>query len=388
MKKLILSTLLLGFIVVCSAKKKDSFARIEKINGNKLINCNMHEVQDTIDLLWSDIAENCEFIPLETNKNSLFERVYHIGISDHYLAIHSYGQMPIKLFARDGKFIRDIGSVGHGPGEFTSLYGVQLDEAANRLYLAPFANANKLLAYSLDNKYVADIPLKYQQTKFYAYVHNEIVTVLSMPFKNMGGEPIPLAYQQTLDGKLIQEVKGSDAQLIDPRNEQGQFVGFNNEISSSFNSGAYDSFIMRWGGEAADTLYHYDTKKNAMIPQFVASFNGKKEGSWTREWKNHYWTILFGDKFKGANVIVDKKTLQSNFFRLKNDYFGKLQMHKFFMSNNGWLVCSMSAIDLMTKIEAALKDKAVSSADKTKLKGILSKINENDNEVLFIGKMK
>lgn len=388
MKKICLLSILLVAVIASFGKKSGSYAKLVNQNGNKVIDCNMYEVNDTIDLLLSDIVESCEFIPLETKEESLFKSVYHIGISDHYLAIHSYGQMPIKLFARDGKFIRDIGSVGHGPGEFTSLYGVQLDEPANKLYLTPFANADKLLVYSMDNKYLADIPLKYKQTKFYAYVQGDKVTVLSMPFKNMGSEPIPIAYQQTIDGKVIQEVKATDAQLIDPRNSQGQFVGFNNEISSSYNSGAFDTFIMRWGGEALDTLYHYDTQKNALIPQFVASFNGKKEGSWTREWKNHYWTVLFGDKFKGANVIVDKNTLKSNFFRLKNDFYGNIRMNKFFMSNNGWLVCSMPAFELMANIEEVLKNNALSGADKTKLKGILAKINENDNEVLFIGRMK
>jgi hypothetical protein len=388
MKRIYLLSILFVVVITSFGKKSGSFARVVNVNGNKVINCNMSEVKDTIDLLLSDIVEDCEFIPLETNLKSLFKSVYHIGISDNYLAIHSYGTMPIKLFKRNGEFVRDIGSVGNGPGEFTSLYGVQLNEIENKVYLTPFANANKLFVYSFDNKYLTDIPLTYKQTKCHAYVENNKVTVLSMPFKNMGDEPIPIAYQQTLDGKLIQEVKASEAQLIDPRNEQGQFVGFNNEISSSNNSGDYDLFIMRWGGQAYDTLYHYNVQKNELQPQFVASFNGKKEGSWTREWKNHYWTVVFGDKFKGANVIVDKKTLKSNFFRLKNDFYGNIRMDRYFMSNNGWLVCSVPAIDLIAQIDAALKGKDLNNAEKTKLKNMLTKIDQNSNDVLFIGRMK
>ncbi len=383
--KLTLSITAILLFANCQIKQKGSHASLTKINGNEIINCNVSEVTDTIDFPLSKVVDNCELIRLETKDESLFQSVYHIGISDHYIAIHSYGQMPIKLFDRKGKFIRNIGKVGRGPGEFSSLYGIQLDEAANKIYLTPFARATSLIVYSLNDEILPEIPLLYQQTKFRAYVENNVVTVLSMPFE---GSNIPIAYQQTTEGKLIQECFAPKHLVTNPRNEEGQFVGFNNEISSSHNANAYDYFKFSWGATVPDTLYYYNTKDNKMVPKYVTSFNGEYQGSWTYEWKNHYFSWIFGDKYKGAKVLVDKKTLKSDFFKLKNDFYGGIELNKFFMSNDGWFVASMPAHELAAKFEEVLKEGKLKSDEEAKIKNIVGGIDENANEVLFMGKMK
>lgn len=371
----------------CNFQPTGSHAKLIDINGQKLIDCNISEVTDTINLKLSELVKNCELIPLETNDSSLYKRAWHIGISDNYLAIHSRGQMPIKLFNRQGKFIRNIGKVGRGPGEFGTLYDIQLDETANKLYLLPFARANKIIVYSLDNEILPAIPLAYQQTKFKAHVDNGTLTVLSMPFKVKDQRTIPLAYQQTLDGKIIQEYRGSEHLLINPINADGQFVGFNNEISSSFNTNSFDVFTLKFGGKQYDTLYHYNPKLNELHPRYVATFNEEKQPYWSYELKNHFYTIIFGDKYKGSKVIVDKKTLKSDFFKIENDFWGGLEMKSFYMSNNGYFVCSMLAVDLKTEFENILAGGDIDPKTKNKIEKLQKQIDENDNEILFIGEM-
>ncbi len=382
---LIISCSILAFLTQCQPREKGSHAQLVKVNGNEIINCNVSQITDTVDFPLSQVVGNCELIQLETNEKSLFQSVYHIGISDNYIAIHSYGQMPIKLFDRKGKFVRNIGKVGRGPGEFNSLYGIQIDESANKVYLSPFARATKLIVYSLDDEILPEIPLVYQQTKFKAYVDNDIVTVLSMPFE---GSPIPIAYQQTTDGKVIKECFEPKHLITNPRNEKGQFVGFNNELSSSHNANAFDYFKFSYGGSVPDTLYYYDAKANKMIPKFVTSFDGEYPGSWTYEWKEHYFSWIFGDKYKGSKVIVDKKTLKSDFFTLKNDFYGGIELNKFFMSNDGWFVASMPAHELKAQFTELLKSGDLKPADKEKIEPIAAQLDENDNEVIFIGEMK
>ncbi len=373
--KIFFAALLLSFLYQCQTKEKGSHAKIVNVNGNEVIDCNIDEVTDTINLPLSAVVKNCEMVPLETNKQSLFESVYHIGISEHYIAIHSYGQHPIKLFDRKGKFIRDIGSIGRGPGEFSSLYGIQLDEPSDRIYLTPFANAQEIIVYNLEGENLAPIPLIYKQTKCKVYVENGIVTVLSMPFSNQ----IPVAYQQTIDGKLIQKLPVINHLILRP--------DFSSEISSSRNADAYDLFILPWGTESYDTLYYYNTEKNQLIPKYVASFTDKKNSSWTYEWKNHYYSWIFGDKYKNAKVLVDKKTLKSDFFKVINDFYGNIEMNKFFMSSNGWFVASLPAHELIMEFDKAIKDDKINKDERVKLKSLKNTLNENDNEVLFMGEM-
>ena len=389
MKKLNFTPILFVLVIVlfsqCQPREKGSHAMLIKVNGNDVIDCNVSEITDTIDFPLSKIVDNCQLIQLQTNKESLFESVYHIGISENYIAIHSYGQMPIKLFDRKGNFIRNIGKIGRGPGEFNSLYGMQISEETNKIYLAPFARATKLIVYSLNDESLPDVPLLYTQTKFQFYIDNNVLTVLSMPFE---GDPIPIAYQQSIDGKLIKECYEPKHLVTNPRNSKGQYVGFNNELSSARNDGAFDYFKLSWGAEKPDTLYHYNTEANKMVPKFVTSFTGENYGTWVREFKNHYWAAIFGDEYKGAKIIVDKKTLKSDFFNLKNDFYGGIELYKFFMSNNGWFVATMPAHELKTKFAELLENGDLKTSEKEKIKGIAAQLDENDNEVLFVGKMK
>ena len=385
--KIVFLVFLSALLCQCQNRPKGSHAKIVEVNGNKVIDCNISEVSDTIDLPLSAIVDKCEMILLETNEESLFKSVQNIGVSENYIAVHSRGRMPIKLFDRKGKFIRNIGAIGRGPGEFTSLYGMQIDEPANKIYLTPFARAKKLIVYSLNDEILPPVPLVYQQSKCKIYVEKDVVTVLSMPFKHKDIEPIPIAYQQTIGGELIKEIKTPKHLVINPVNEKGQFVGFNSEISSSHNAGAYDLFTMTWGKEGLDTLYHYDTKLNKLLPKFVASFTGKKCGSWNRELKSHYWSAIFGEDYKGAKVIVDKKTLKSDFFRLVDDFHGGFELKRFYISNNGMFVASVSSFKLLKTFKEVLNNNNLDSKIRERIIALQKQLSANSNEVLFIGKM-
>lgn len=391
MKNFIVKSILLLCIHVvffqCQMKKEGSHAMLVEVNGNDVINCNISEVTDTIDVPLSDIINNCEVIPLETNDSSLFESVYHVGISDNFIAIHSRGRMPIKLFSRKGKFIRNIGAIGRGPGEFTSLSGIQLDEPADRIYLTPFGRAKEIIAYNFEGETQKSVPLIYKQTKCKVYIEEDVVTVLSMPFKVNDMKPIPIAYQQTIAGKLIKEVKAPEHLLINPKNEKGQNVGFNSELFSFHNSGAYDRFVMAYGSQELDTLHHYDTDKNKLVPKFVASFSDKKHGNFSYEFRSHYYTRIFGKKYKGKKVIVNKKTLKSDFFNINNDFYGGYRVNKFYMSNNGMFISSILPIDLIADLKIALKRDDLSADARKKIEALQKTLNENDNEVLFIGEI-
>lgn len=374
---IVFAAFLFSFLTQCKNEQKGSHAKLVSVGDNEVIVCNINEVKDTIDLPLSDLINECEMIPLETNEQSLFESVYHIGISDNYIAIHSYGQHPIKLFDRKGNFVRNIGSIGRGPGEFSSLYGIQLDEEADRIYIIPFANAKEIIVYNLKGENLPAIPLVYGQTKCQVSVKNNVVTVLSMPFNDQ----IPVAYQQTTDGKLIQELPIIDHLIL-------KQPDFSNEVSSSRNNGANDLFIYAWGQEGFDTLYYYNTEKNKLIPKYVASFVDPESNAWNYELKNHFYTVAYGDKYNRARIVVDKKTLKSDFFNIVNDLYGNIPIYRYFMSTDGWFVASCHAHELISLFDEAIKNEDLDKKERDRLESLKNQLDENDNDVLFIGKMK
>lgn len=377
----IMQKTLTSFLFVCffgilsiSCHKKGSYATLQNINGNEVISCNVDEISDSVDFLLSNMIDECELVKLETSDSSLFGRIHHIAVSENYIVIHSYDQVPVKLFDRKGKFIRNIGAIGHGPGEYNALYGIQIDEPNNRIYLTPFAGVNKLVVYDIMGKYIQDIPLAFSSPKCRVYVENEKITVLSMPFDSV----VPVAYQQTHEGKLIKKLPVVNHLILQP--------DFSSEITSSHNSGEYDLQILGFGSGNYDTLYYYNADLNKLIPKYVNSYTGKRQGSMTYELRRYYWSWLFDD-YNGKRVIVNKETLKSDFFRLINDFHGNIEIKDFFMSNDGLFAGSISAIDLVDQISELMKSE-ISNENKEKLSGHLENLDENDNPILFLGKMK
>lgn len=67
-------------------------------------------------LYLSEIADSIEYIRLETNKENMVGMVRDIQLSDDYLFFNDL--VVVTQFTRDGKFIRKVNRLGHGPDEF------------------------------------------------------------------------------------------------------------------------------------------------------------------------------------------------------------------------------------------------------------------------------
>jgi len=360
-------------MIVCVAcGKEESATEIVNVGGNKVYVTHADQIHDTIDLSLSDLIEDCEVIVLETKEGSFISRAHKVAVSDKYIAVKDSERTPLKLFSRNGEYLRDIGAIGRGPDEYNiSLYGIQIDEKRENLYLLPFANAKKILVFGFDGSARTHIPLRFQQRKFKAYVDNDIVTVLGMPFENDSA----VVFQQTTDGKLIQYIPPEKYHLAQE---------FSSEVSSSRNSGSNDLFQLIWSKTPYDTLYYYDTVNNKLIPKFTLGFD-------TEEWPvyicsdlpNHYYGWISGR----GSVIIEKKSLKTDYFRLLNDFYGGIELNMHWDTANGMFISSMSALYLKKEIERCLLLRQ-SDEMNIKLKYLDSRINENSNDILFIGKYK
>lgn len=95
------------------------------------------------DLKLSEIADSVRFIPLETTEASLLNRIMQGGIlkSSKYWFLYSYKN--VYQFTDDGKFVRTIGSRGNGPGEYSSVACIDIEETLGNVYvLSPGKNIN------------------------------------------------------------------------------------------------------------------------------------------------------------------------------------------------------------------------------------------------------
>jgi hypothetical protein len=139
-------TLILFVILLtaqCSVDKKESDKTID-IEAN---------VQNFKGVKLSELAEQIEYIPLQTDSSNMLERISTIDISDKYIFIN--GLNSCFLFDRNGKFLSQIGRKGKGPGEY--LYPGSVEISGEYLFVA---NLKNILVYNVYNKFIANIDVK------------------------------------------------------------------------------------------------------------------------------------------------------------------------------------------------------------------------------------
>lgn len=99
----------------------------------------------------SSYFKSVKLIPLETSDNNLIETVDAIQVIDDYIFILDKSYKRLYCFDKDGKYIRRIGSVGSGPGEYSSISDFTIDNEGI-IYILDRSDY-KILLYTISGEY-------------------------------------------------------------------------------------------------------------------------------------------------------------------------------------------------------------------------------------------
>jgi hypothetical protein len=332
-----------------------------------LIDCSLEDVKEAEVLPLSSLVEDCRLIHLDNSTDEALFRAWFITVTDRYIGVRQQGNGAFKLFDQSGKFLCNVGSVGQGPGEYSiALYDDIIDDENDLIYLASFVG-EKILVYNTSGKHIKNIPLPNNMGKAKLHLSDSIISVVYMPFNNDKF----VAYQITTEGKVLKSVP------TPPHFVVGNFDGemFNTRNTSEFDFRTTNS----------DTLYHYDIKNNVIAPKFVMSVKSSEKPFRSYvELKDKYLTCVFGKV-----VATDKDTKNSSYIKVVNDYYGNLEAPINILTvRNGWFVYNLEPAQLIEQIEKRLAESNCSEQDKQKLNALLPTLDENANNVLFVGKLK
>ena len=98
-----------------------------------------------------------EIIPLETNEQSLIQRISKVIEYNSCLYILDSRQKAILIFDKTGKFISKIHTVGRAPSEYSLLYDIAINTYSETLdALDPMG---KIITYDLKGNYISSIYL-------------------------------------------------------------------------------------------------------------------------------------------------------------------------------------------------------------------------------------
>ena len=104
-------------------------------NEGRLKTFDLKVLPDQTSLKLSDLgATDIQYIPLETNEQSVISRINKIIIGKNYLLTQSFAN--INMFRYDGSFVTKIGTAGRGPNEFTIAHDVDINLKDGSIYLA------------------------------------------------------------------------------------------------------------------------------------------------------------------------------------------------------------------------------------------------------------
>jgi len=133
-------------------------------NTGRPITFSIKELPKASNLKLSELGfSDIDYIPLETNLESLLKRITGLRTCNDFILIQYY--TTILKFNPDGSFANKIGTEGRGPNEFTVVHDIDIDEKNKRIYLVS-AWQRKFFVYSENGKFLKTIQSPLNTTSF------------------------------------------------------------------------------------------------------------------------------------------------------------------------------------------------------------------------------
>ncbi|REL37773.1 6-bladed beta-propeller [Rhodohalobacter sp. SW132] len=128
-------------------------------------------VEETIPLSIDDIADEITLISLDSDDESLFGRVSNISVMDSLILIDTDSN--VKYFTLNGDYVNTFESLGHGPGEYITIFGWDVDKEGNKMAIADRAS---IQLFDLDGEYLERLELPshlFSRTNSIAFLNSE-----------------------------------------------------------------------------------------------------------------------------------------------------------------------------------------------------------------------
>lgn len=376
-------TVLIGFILMFALNSCKSGN-----DDNKFITVNFNDVDKKNVVNLTQWVSEPEFIALDSSTDAAYTEGKYCSISDNYIGLYGASQV-YKLYDRaTGKYLRNIGKVGKGSGEYTNVYSSKIDEENSIVYILSW-NAKELLCYDINTGNLIEArPLKYPAPKgsFSIDAHTGELTVAALPFEEINEI---VAWKQDKDGNILWKVPAGSLSVI---------PDFSHEINSCFNTEDYDFSISTWGGRI-DSLYV--VKDGGLKPIFTMSF--VKGNVSTSNLPNHTYTLLPEHIVTSVSmrvrrpsgnigyskpifVVTERRTGKSYLADFTDDILNrKLDYLPF---KQGYYQEVIPAEDFIKIGKSAISKGKLSETSKAKFSSILKGLTPESNDIIVLAPLK
>ena len=365
------------FLYACSSSVQN--VTTVKLDDAQIVVLDEAKVTEKKTVKLSDLVEDFQVVRFD-NKDEAFFKAFWMYFSDNYICIRQSGN-PIKLFDKSGRYLGNVGNIGQGPGEYNHIYDILLDEKGQSIYVTPIVSDN-VLHYDLTGKYIDKLRFgeKINKGRIFLSPDASTLSLVHLCFRDAGdkftGANVQLQNPDSVQYVYVEEIASN------MKNQEGIRVGFNDEIWSYRNSADFP-FMMTH----TDTLYHYNSQTNKIQAAFTMSMDPDKKGDSFfifNEWPHHYFVTIVGEG--GRNILVSKERPVGYEVEFVNDFMGNLEFYP--QTQDGYFFQNWEPAELREALEEALASGNCPDDQKEKLKAFMQTLHDNDNNLLFLGKLK
>jgi len=337
----------------------------------------------------SEFADTVLYIPLETNSQSLIKGIYRTQIIGEHILLNCNDKL--LLFSKSGKFIRQIGRKGKGPGEYN--YVTDFVAVGDTIFISP-SSKQTLIKYTINGDFIEELSLPDQfrmtwfdmthQKKFVSYqglqsgnlyiLDKDLRTIDAITINyNARANPFPTALIDRFDHTMQ---NGSERRLL--------FTDYMNDTIWDLSNGRKEvGYVLNLGDKILPEKYRperfgleheqwmkvavpYQKIKMVETPYFLFIF----QKGWTEEDIINTTYIYY---------IAEKKIAKYETPYIFDDLVGKQNLIPLYSSSD----CILATINPFELKEELKKKTDRDSASSSWLEQ-MSKVKEDDNPILVI----
>ena len=393
-------SILLGIIVItsCNNSKNTNVAGTKVVTSTDLpylvdIEQNLTSSKS---VPLSSIGKELQYIPLETNPNCMLERIAHISFSEDFMFIADYDK--ILQFDRKGKFLRQIGANGRGPGEYIGITSCCIDQKNRRVFVNQCNSGCEILEYDFNGSFIRSFNQPWSSYQFIVYdttgfifhlTHDNDSSVYSkynfyitdyefnpiykikrhfIRKSNIGARDIPLYYY---NGILHFKQYTVDT-LYTLENEKPKPYA-----------------IYKLGKSKLDPNIMFDGR-NPNVAEMIKEIANFFEISKILESENYLFTnIAFGVADSSKYCVFNKKSAETTIIEdvgFKNDIDGGIRFWPKYIYNDNILIDYVDAFKFLTMLKNgesnSLKEEGTYRTDQLEI--LKKNLTESSNPVLIV----
>lgn len=314
----------------------------------------------------SNIIDDVEYIPLETNENCLIGNISRLLYRNGNFYLFDFViSNTIHVFDRSGKFLYKIDNIGKGPGEYVSISDFDVDKDGN-IYVFDAGGKRRIIKYSNNGASFKSI----KPSKFFLEFKllNEDQLIAYLPFSSKG----------IVDGYGIINLNNGDykniipfRELIDRDQHFHEYTHIFRSNNNIYFSPRYTNEIFKVLGDEVAKAYKFSSdvcpteeylkdllgKKVRYIDndKYILSISGIYETNNTIEvsFKRRKHHKLFISKNSGRKILMEKL---SNTTPISDYNIYGSTGHKFICSTSDVLISDDLSIPQETKHKLLNRD--------------------------------